>query len=148
MYQKSIPPGNLEGFVFCLSKNVSLRPLHKHSVPANWKLLVITISGISMSFPPAHTLFSGSLSRLRLISHQEACLEMLQVSGCRLWNEVQLGMMISVIRPAAGLGQGKTCSSLGQSAHPVLVHPNFFLPFLVVMDYWWSLCGWIILSHT
>lgn len=79
MYPKCFP---LEWFVFSLSKNVSLRPLHKHSVTANRKLLVITISVISMSFPPAYTLFSDSLSQLHLISHQEECLERLQVSGC------------------------------------------------------------------
>lgn len=53
MYPKCIP---LEWFVSRLSKNVSLRLLHKHSVTANCKLLVITISVISMSFPPAYTL--------------------------------------------------------------------------------------------
>lgn len=83
------PTGNLEWFVFCLSKNVSLRPMQKHSVTANSKLLVIT-SVISMSFPPAYTLFSDSLSRLRLISHQEACLERLQVVV-----DVNFGMKLS-----------------------------------------------------
>ncbi len=113
-------PGNLEGFVFCLSKNVSLRPLHKHSVPANWKLLVITISVISMSFPPAHTLFSDSLSRLRLISHQEACLERLQVSGCH-----DNGMNFSW--EWWSLSSDQLQGSDKVKPVPVLVHPIFCL---------------------
>lgn len=129
-------------FVFCLSKNVSLRPLQKHSVTANSKLLVIT-SVISMSFPPAYTLFSDSLSRLRLISHQEVCLERLQVIL-----DVNFGMKLSwewSLSPEQLQGLGKLRSV------PLLVSLlttfwSSYFPFFIVIMIISSLLysGWII----